>query len=189
MKIEHVRITNFKKVDDFEMTPGRVNVFLGPNGTGKSSVLQALRYGLTGNSPQDPIGEKANKATVEIRFPDIGILTRRIVPGRNEVKLNGKTTTQKSINDLFLGQTGVTPETADLMTSAEELIGLSSGDLSSYFLGNNLLTVEVPFDLVNSLCDLSDSGREELRREFKNSTVRMPDIDRVWNEAKARGRF
>ena len=76
MKIEHVRITNFKKVTDFELNPGKVNIFLGPNGTGKSSILQALRYGLTGNSPQDPIGEGANKAAVEMIFPDIGTLTR-----------------------------------------------------------------------------------------------------------------
>lgn len=186
MKIEHVRITNFKKITDFEMTPGKVNVFLGPNGTGKSSALQALRYGLTGNSPQDPIGEKSSKATVEMSFPDIGLLTRTITSGRNEVKLNGKSTTQKSINDLFLGRTGVSQETAALLTSAEELAGLSSGDLSSYLLGNNLLTVEVSFDLLNTFCDLTDGGREKLQSEFESSTIRMSDIDRVWNEAKVR---
>ena len=186
MKIEHVRITNFKKVTDFELNPGKVNIFLGPNGTGKSSILQALRYGLTGNSPQDPIGEGANKAAVEMIFPDIGTLTRSIISGRNEVKLNGKTTTQKSINELFFNQTGASAETAGLLTSAETLASLSSGDLSSYFLGNNLLSVGVPFDLLNSFCNLSDEGRKELWQEFGSRTIQMSDIDRVWNEAKAR---
>lgn len=186
MKIEQVRITNFKKAADFEFRPEKVNIFLGPNGTGKSSILQALRYGLTGISPQDPIGEGADQATVEMVFPDIGTLTRFMQSGRNEVKLNGKTTTQKSINALFSNRTGTSAETAGLLTSAETLASLSSGELSSYFLENNLLSVEVTFDLLNSFCNLSDDGRKELRQEFGNGTIQMSDIDKVWNEVKAR---
>ena len=44
----------------------------------------------------------------------------------------------------------------------------------------------MPFDLLNSFCNLSDEGRKELWQEFGSRTIQMSDIDRVWNEAKAR---
>ena len=50
MKIGHIRITDFKGVRKFQMTPAKVNILVGANGTGKSSVLQAIRYGITGLS-------------------------------------------------------------------------------------------------------------------------------------------
>lgn len=78
MKINHVRISNFKEARAFELTPAKVNVFIGPNGSGKTSILQALRYGLTGNSPQDAITGGAKKAVVDLTFPDIGTLTRTL---------------------------------------------------------------------------------------------------------------
>lgn len=186
VKITNARITNFKKISNLEFRPGQVNVILGPNGTGKSSILQALRYGLTGNSPQDPIGCKADRAIVEMSFPDIGVLKRTLGFSKNEVRLNGKVTTQKSINDLFYRQTGATAETASLLTSAEVVSNLSSGDLSSYFMDNNLLNVAVNFDLLLSFCKLTEEGKAELQKHFGDQPFQMGDIDRVWNEAKAR---
>lgn len=189
MKINHVRISNFKEARAFELTPAKVNVFIGPNGSGKTSILQALRYGLTGNSPQDAITGGAKKAVVDLTFPDIGTLTRTLYPGKNEVRLNGKVTTQKSINELFSTHTGTSVATAELLTSADALTGLTSGELSAYFLDNNLLNVEVDFQLLASFCKLSPKGIETLRQEFGDVPIRVADIDRVWNDTKARRRI
>lgn len=188
MKINHVRISNFKEARTVELTPAKVNVFIGPNGSGKTSILQALRYGLTGNSPQDAITGGAKKAIVDLTFPDIGTLTRTLYPGKNEVRLNGKVTTQKSINELFASHTGTSVATAELLTSADALTGLTSGELSAYFLDNNLLNVEVDFQLLASFCKLSPKGIEALRQEFGDAPIRVSDIDRVWNDTKARRR-
>ena len=42
MKLEEVRIKNFKSLFDVCFEPGRLNVFIGANGSGKSSILEAL---------------------------------------------------------------------------------------------------------------------------------------------------
>ena len=42
MKIREISIHNFKSLYNFSFEPGRLNVFIGANGSGKSSVLEAL---------------------------------------------------------------------------------------------------------------------------------------------------
>ena len=42
MKIREISIQNFKSLYNVSFEPGRLNVFIGANGSGKSSVLEAL---------------------------------------------------------------------------------------------------------------------------------------------------
>lgn len=42
MKLERISIQNFKSLYNVSFEPGRVNVFIGANGSGKSSVLEAI---------------------------------------------------------------------------------------------------------------------------------------------------
>ena len=42
MKLKRITIQNFKSLYDVSFEPGRVNVFIGANGSGKSSVLEAI---------------------------------------------------------------------------------------------------------------------------------------------------
>lgn len=39
---KNIKIANFKSIDDVELNLGRVNVFIGENGAGKSNVLEAI---------------------------------------------------------------------------------------------------------------------------------------------------
>ena len=42
MKLKKIAVRNFKSLYDVSFEPGRVNVFIGANGSGKSSVLEAI---------------------------------------------------------------------------------------------------------------------------------------------------
>ena len=42
IQLKNIRIQNFKSLYDVSLEPGRVNVFIGANGSGKSSVLEAI---------------------------------------------------------------------------------------------------------------------------------------------------
>jgi len=42
MKISKIRIKGYLGIDEFDYTPGNVNVFKGPNGSGKTSIIEAL---------------------------------------------------------------------------------------------------------------------------------------------------
>lgn len=186
MKIELVEAMNFKGVKKMSFKPGKINILLGSNASGKSSMLQAIRFGLTGNYPPDPIAGDADKAVVEITFPEIGILKRTLSATKNEVRLNNKITTQKSITNLLADQSGVSPETANLLTSTELLEEMKGGELSAYFLDNNLLKGEISSDTLTSYCDLTDAAIDTLKRELGSDIIAMEAIEQVWNEAKGK---
>ena len=189
MKIGHIRITDFNGVRKFQMTPAKVNILVGANGTGKSSVLQAIRYGITGNAPSEPIAGGCDKGVVELQFPDIGTLTRTVSSGRNEVRLNGKVTTQKSISELLEKRTGTSSTTAELMTSAEALSNLSSGELSAYLMENNLLAVKVKWEMLLSFCNMTSAGEALLKKLLPGAEINLGDIDQIWNQSKRQRRI
>jgi structural maintenance of chromosomes protein 5 len=75
--IVRVKIKNFMTYDDCEFFPGPgLNLVLGPNGTGKSSIVAALCLGLNGNpkvmgrasSAKDYIKHGKEKGTTEIEL-------------------------------------------------------------------------------------------------------------------------
>ncbi len=45
--LESVRIERFKSIDDTTIPLGRVTLLVGPNNSGKSSVLQAIQFGVS----------------------------------------------------------------------------------------------------------------------------------------------
>ena len=42
MTIKEINIRNFKSLYDVSFQPGKVNVFIGANGSGKSTILEAI---------------------------------------------------------------------------------------------------------------------------------------------------
>ena len=42
MKIKTIKITNFLGIDEFNYNPGNINIFEGPKGSGKSSIVEGL---------------------------------------------------------------------------------------------------------------------------------------------------
>jgi len=55
MQIQNILIQNFKSIKSFSLSPKKVTMLVGHNGTGKSSVLEAVRYLLTGECPESPV--------------------------------------------------------------------------------------------------------------------------------------
>ena len=43
--IDNVTIENFKSIDKLSINLGRLNVFIGANGSGKSNILEAITIG------------------------------------------------------------------------------------------------------------------------------------------------
>lgn len=87
--IEHLTIENFRNVTKAEMPPGRLNIVVGPAGGGKTSIVEAIRYALTGRDQwtddrgcgletQVKAGEK--KATISLRWAGDGTPFVRTIP-------------------------------------------------------------------------------------------------------------
>lgn len=68
-KISFLKVNNFLGVDELELEPGKVNIFKGPKGTGKTSVIEAIEKTFTNKSRRTEIikhGEEEATLFVEL---------------------------------------------------------------------------------------------------------------------------
>ena len=122
MRIANITLRNFRCHEDarFDLQP--VTVFTGPNGTGKSSVGEALRLALTGKTEtlndrnegiSDLIRRGEKKAEIVLELPEGDSIIRRI-PGGLSITGSASTTTQKDA-EVSLGlMMGARPDQARL---------------------------------------------------------------------------
>ena len=68
-KISFLKVNNFLGVDELELEPGKVNIFKGPKGAGKTSVIEAIEKTFTNKSRRTEIikhGEEEATLFVEL---------------------------------------------------------------------------------------------------------------------------
>ena len=70
MKISSITMKNFKGINEAQITPEKLNVFTGKNGSGKSSHLAAIAFALTGKINSDFIKKGEKSLSVLIEFED-----------------------------------------------------------------------------------------------------------------------
>nr|CCA24606.1 structural maintenance of chromosomes protein 5 puta [Albugo laibachii Nc14] len=112
--IYRVKLHNFLTYNDAEFHPGpRLNLILGPNGTGKSSVVCALCVGLGGSTKvlgrADKVGQfvrhekESGFVEIELFFGSGNSIIRRIIQRdhRSTWFLNGREATYKQILQLM----------------------------------------------------------------------------------------
>jgi energy-coupling factor transporter ATP-binding protein EcfA2 len=73
VKVNKVRIENILGLETFEFEPGNVTIISGKNGVGKSSVLESLKFALTGGSDATIKRKGADKGEVVIVLDDATI--------------------------------------------------------------------------------------------------------------------
>ncbi|RMZ98894.1 structural maintenance of chromosomes 5 [Brachionus plicatilis] len=112
--IIRIKLENFVTYDSLEFSPQpNLNVIIGPNGTGKSTIVCAICLGMTGkpsvlgraSNIADFIKYGKNKATIEIELNNengTNFCIRRCIlkDNRSEWFLNNKPTKVKEIEDL-----------------------------------------------------------------------------------------
>ena len=78
-KISFLKVNNFLGVDELELEPGKVNIFKGPKGAGKTSVIEAIEKTFTNKSRRTEIikhGE--DEATLFVELDDGMEVDRRL---------------------------------------------------------------------------------------------------------------
>ena len=108
MKIKLVEMENYRKFfGKKEFLIEKKNAFCAVNGSGKTTVLSALRYVLTGNKPAgDIINKSAEYARVSVTLESVvdGVdysFSRQEFRDKDKASkffINGKCTTQKTLN-------------------------------------------------------------------------------------------
>ena len=163
MKFESATISQFKGIT-YKHIPSipKRTIFTGKNGSGKTSAMEALRYAITGDAPDNCIRSGASNADVSVVLGTGDQIERMPTPSGStkpsKIKYNGTLTTQKSVNEMLKVSTGLDVATMKVMTSGELLEAMNGGQLSDFLTSSGLLPVNVDVDELSALCGLSSEA-------------------------------
>ena len=134
------------------------------NGSGKTSFLEALRYGLTGKMPKDILYHGADEGFVTILFndPDNTTVTRYFYSGArpNKVKVNSKTCTAKEAQKIICEIMNASDEKLDVLTSNEVFQELIKGDLGKFLL--SFITEPMTIEKLYEICEFTDDEKAKI---------------------------
>lgn len=150
MIIKKIEINNFRGIEHYVFFPNKINCFFGKNGAGKSSILDAIRFCLIGNTKNnqyDRIRNGAKEASVNIQFYD-GInnieITRTQKKRGVECRINDEITTTEKLNCL-LSNNGIHTKTFLALSSTDYFSTLSEKDLNEFLF--QVLPLNLTMDL------------------------------------------
>ena len=141
MKIDKLEIVNFMGIEGaitMNEVP-HIAALIGPNGMGKTTVMNAIRFGLTGAEPEGGklINNNANQCNVTIGLTD-GVsydFTRiKDVEKPSKCLINGKATTQKSMNEKIESIIGIPIEKIKILASSDIVAAMKPQEFSSFIL-------------------------------------------------------
>lgn len=165
MKIENYAVCNFKGVDYYhEANIQKRTIFVGPNGSGKSSLMEAIRYGITGDCPSNAIRANAPFASVEISLDKLAPIERKQHNGKaSQIRYSGTLTTQKSVAEQIQQTFNINVDTIKNITSGEILRAMSAGELSKFLTESGLLPLSVDVEEIITECKLSNEAATMIR--------------------------
>lgn len=143
MKIEKIVVSNFNG-KNFDMTPGDINFMIDKNGAGKTSLLKAILWGLT--------GEKADvEGEVLIQLDPEFVIERIRHDGKNGCKLNGNKVTEKALNAAIEDKIGISLDAVKIASSEAVLESTKPEELLKALIG--YVTEELDVEKVISHLD------------------------------------
>lgn len=123
MKISRIQIENFRG-KNFDFHPKTINLLLKENGYGKSTIMDAVRYGLTGLTTKDNV----RNMSVTLEFED-GFTIKRSRSRDTECHFNGERVTVGALNTEIQSRIGIPIDTLNAAWSADVLLGKSPAEL------------------------------------------------------------
>lgn len=167
MEMHAMTVTNFRGLKTANIRPKKLNFITGPSGSGKSSLMEAIRYAFTGKQIPDQVNLTSVSSDVTVDFENIGILERQVNrDGKTKIRLNGKTTTAKSVNEQIAAVFGFRPADANILTSSEVLEHTLGKDLAEYLLNSGFLKNDMPFSRLLALNPLEETIACELEKSL-----------------------
>ncbi|WP_027438690.1 AAA family ATPase [Lachnospira multipara] len=144
MRINKLVIENFKGYEGIkELDLPQIICLLGANGAGKTSIIDAINYGLTGNEPAgEIINTNASYAKVYLEIEnttskEVLHFSREVkntTPRKTTIKIEGKTNTAKVLTQMIENISGIPMDKLKITTSSEVISNLSPQEFSSLIL-------------------------------------------------------
>lgn len=161
MKITSVSIEDFRG-KKFELRPEKFNVMFAPNGTGKSTIQDGIRYAITGYLPKNVDNKPESKVELESGFSF----------GRGDKKWNiaGRKVTQKVLDEAVATELGMSLE--DIKTTSSSDILLAKKPEEFLAILSRFIPEDLDLDTLKGYFDSLDAEKEDF---LKKTFPAMPD--------------
>ncbi|MDU7948741.1 MAG: hypothetical protein E7J31_09895 [Clostridium sp.] len=187
-KISFLKVSNFLGVDELELEPGKINIFKGPMGSGKTSVVEAIEKTFTNkNRRTEIIKHGEEEATLFVELDDGLEVDRRIRLEKGDyLKVRkadeGVPSTEKFLRSLINGDIfrpldwvnlSVKEQTKSLLSMLE--IEWSEQDIMNWF-GDLVDDIDYSQHILLILKSIEQKyykTREEVNREIKELESRI----------------
>lgn len=140
MEIEKINIVNYRG-KNFDFQPDRVNLFFKENGAGKTSLCDAIRYGITGLIPKDDV----RNTSVRILYAN-GLDTERSRSKLTSCRLAGKKVTEMDLNQAIVDTIHIPLDDIKVVSSSEVFSNTKPEDFLKFLL--KYIPEQLDFDTV-----------------------------------------
>lgn len=142
MKIDNLTLVNFGGLQGrHEIDMPHLAALVGKNGMGKTTVLNGLRYALTGAEPEGDIINKACDAcAVHLTMTDPvdgAVFTFSRIKDRSKplkCQINGKATTKASLNTKIADVIGIPTDRISILSSSDVIAAMKPQEFASFIL-------------------------------------------------------
>ena len=165
--IKKIRIQNFRGIKEKTINFSKINILSAPNGSGKSSIIGAIRFALIGEVSDEDIKEGENEAVVEILFNSGTLLKRKRKEGNGTCYLNEKKVTSKIYEEIVTKEMNASMEVIKSVCGTDYLDSLNKKDLANFLL--NIIPITVKKESMYIFLE------ETLKRKFSDSERKYVD--------------
>ncbi len=168
MRIEKLQVMNFQGLRgsrEYSFTD-TVYAVCEKNGSGKTSLLNALRYAFTGIKSDNMITIGAESSAVKLNFSDGTSAIRQEFINRNaKYYIDNHAVSKKTIDEELANRTGVSGGVMNIVTSSEVLSAMKPQDFADFLLSYipEQLTTEL---LISYLPEISESAKDIVKKFF-----------------------
>ncbi len=90
MNIQKIKIANLLGIEELEFSPGKFTIIEGRNGSGKTSILEAIKHALNGGHDAKLLRNGTDKGEIVLVLDDGVQLTKTVTQSKSDVKLIDK---------------------------------------------------------------------------------------------------
>lgn len=186
MKIKTINVMNFqglKGIHCFDLD--KITALCQSNGAGKTSLLNAIRYGLTGQKPDgEMITAGEDSCAVKIVFDDGDDFMRMEYTekgAQSKYFKNNQRLTQKVLNQ-EIGQklSSVDNKLAKIISSQEVIEGLTSQEFGDVLLGYLPEQLDVDSILNKYYPEATEAEKEIIKKNLPEGTFESKDLDNFY---------
>jgi hypothetical protein len=174
MKVLSLKINGFRGIEAAELTPdGKSVTVSGRNGAGKSSVLDAIVFALTGQAAPPVVHAGAEKAEVEVDVGEYVVRRTASAAGKDRLVVTTrdgsiKGTPQTFLNSLVRDGLAFDPLRFEAMKPAEQVAALMKG------LGIDVAAKDR--ERAQLYLDRTETGRQKKAADGAVATLATPEV-------------